>query len=223
MLRSSLLIFAQLHLLVCVFNPLLGNTFRISGGSGVAPFYQFTNENGEIPDFSTLKLIPGQTYKFTSNGISADHPFMIGETYGDMNSTFVTGGPLTGTSGEIVVTIPIGYNGDLYYFCNAHATMVQAFQISDYNSFTLTDGFSYIFLENQHYKVTNPDHQLFISDLVGSNTILNEVFPARYVTSDEYLLFHSIHNSPRQYHYFDPNNLEFNGTIDLIPYLIKAK
>ena len=59
----------------------------------------------------------------------------------------------------------------------------------------------------------------FISDLVGSNTILNEVFPARYVTSDEYLLFHSIHNSPRQYHYFDPNNLEINGTIDLIPYL----
>ena len=99
--------------------------------------------------------------------------------------------------------------------------MSQAFQISNHNDFILTNGFSYTLFDNQYYKLTNPDRELFISDQVGSNSILSEVFPSRQVASDEYLLFHSIYNSPRQYNYFDPHDLDFNGSIQVIPYLSK--
>jgi len=54
---------------------------------------------------------------------------MIGESYGDTNSTLVNGGPLTGSGGKITVTIPSDYNGSLYYFCTNHAGMNQEFTI----------------------------------------------------------------------------------------------
>ena len=69
MLRSSLLILILFHLLACVFNSVQANNFTVSGGSNSPPFYQFTNENNQTLDFSTFRLVPGQTYNFVANGI----------------------------------------------------------------------------------------------------------------------------------------------------------
>ena len=218
MLRSSLLILILFHLLACVFNSVQANNFTVSGGSNSPPFYQFTNENNQPLDFSTFKLVPGQTYNFAANGISADHPFMIGESYNDFDSSLVNGEPLYGVNGEISITIPWDYKGDLVYFCTSHDSMVQAFQISSLKTITLAHGSSFLFFENQYYKLTNSDRDLFISEQVGSNTVMNEVFPSRQVSSGEYLLFHAIHNSPRQFFYFDPNDLDFNGSIEVVSY-----
>ena len=102
----------------------------VSGGSSTAPYYQFYDENGQIPDFSTFKLKSGISYQFISSGISSEHPFMIGESYGDYNSTLVSGGPLTGTTGRITVEIPEDYQGDLFYFCTNHEVMSRQFLIS---------------------------------------------------------------------------------------------
>ncbi len=107
------------------------NTFTVSGGESTSPFYLFTDSNGQTPDFSTFKLIAGQTYKFIADGISNSHPFMIGESYGDMNSSLVTGGPLTGSTGEISISIPVGYQGNLFYFCTNHSGMLASFTLAD--------------------------------------------------------------------------------------------
>ena len=45
---------------------------------------------------------------------------MIGESYGDLASSLVTGGPLNGDGHEITVTIPTDFDGDLYFFCTNH-------------------------------------------------------------------------------------------------------
>ena len=196
------------------------NVYRVSGGDSNPPFYQFTDSSGNMEDFSVVKLIPGHTYKFIADGISTSHPFMIGESQNDMNSSLVTGNPLIDSTGEIVMTIPNGYTGNLFYFCTLHhETMSQVFQIASSNSYTVTNNFSFIFFENQYYKLSNPNHGLFISDAVGSDTILNNVFPSRHITNSEYLLFNPSHNSPRLNYYFDPNDLDFNGTIQVLPYV----
>ena len=102
--------------------------FTVSGGQGTSPFYDFTNSDGQTVVFtSAYKLISGNTYEFVADNVSGTHPFMIGESYGDTTSSLVSGGPLTGTGGKIIVTIPEGYAGDLYYFCTNHSSMVQKF------------------------------------------------------------------------------------------------
>ena len=45
-------------------------------------------------DFASLNLKPGEIYQFMSIELSSSHPFMIGESYGDMDSPMVTGEPL---------------------------------------------------------------------------------------------------------------------------------
>ena len=63
---------------------------------------------------------------------------------------------------------------------------------------------SYQFFENQYYKFTTTNHNLFISDEVNSDANLSEVFPSKHVSSDEYILFNATHGSPRLNYYFDP-------------------
>ena len=105
------------------------SSFTVSGGQSGAPYYQFIDGNGQTPDFTSLLLNPGKSYKFTASGVSNSHPFMIGESYGDMNSSLVNGGPLSGSGGSITVTMPIDFNGSLYYFCTNHSGMFQEFSI----------------------------------------------------------------------------------------------
>jgi len=105
------------------------DTFTVSGGQFSAPYYNFTDGNGQTPDFTTRALKSGKVYVFNASSASIHHPFMIGESYGDTNSTLVNGGPLTGSGGKITVTIPSDYNGSLYYFCTNHAGMNQEFTI----------------------------------------------------------------------------------------------
>ena len=78
---------------------------------------------------------------------------------------------------------------------------------------------SYQFFENQYYKFTTTNRNLFISDEVNSDANLSEVFPSKHISSDEYILFNATHSSPRLNYYFDPDNLDFNGSIEVIPYL----
>ena len=78
---------------------------------------------------------------------------------------------------------------------------------------------SYQFFENQYYKFTTTSRNLFISGQVNSDANLSEVFPSRQVSSNEYLLFNASNNSPRMNYYFDPDDLDFNGSIAVIPYL----
>jgi len=103
--------------------------FTVSGGQFSAPYYNFTDGNGQTPDFTSRALKSGKVYVFNASSASIHHPFMIGESYGDTNSTLVNGGPLTGSGGKITVTIPSDYNGSLYYFCTNHAGMNQEFTI----------------------------------------------------------------------------------------------
>ena len=105
------------------------DTFTVSGGQFSAPYYNFTDGNGQTPDFTSRALKSGKVYVFNASSASIHHPFMIGESYGDTNSTLVNGGPLTGSGGKITVTIPSDYNGSLYYFCTNHAGMNQEFTI----------------------------------------------------------------------------------------------
>ena len=78
-------------------------------------------------------MIPGETYEFKADGVSGSHPFMIGESVGDMSSPFVNGGPLTSDAGSIILEIPSDYLGDFYYFCTAHGSMAAPFQITALN------------------------------------------------------------------------------------------
>ncbi|MDB3959072.1 SUMF1/EgtB/PvdO family nonheme iron enzyme, partial [Opitutales bacterium] len=103
--------------------------FTVSGGQGSSPYYVFTDGNGQTPNFSTQSLYLGETYTFTASGISGSHPFMIGESYGDMDSSLVSGGPLTGTGGSISVSIPSGFSGTLNYFCTNHSGMNDSFNV----------------------------------------------------------------------------------------------
>ena len=105
------------------------STFTVSGGQFGLPYYNFTDGNGNTPDFASRLLFPGEIYHFTDVGVSGSHPFMIGESYGDTTSSLVSGGPLNGSGGTITVTIPSDFNGSLYYFCTNHASMVQEFKV----------------------------------------------------------------------------------------------
>ena len=105
------------------------SVFVVSGGHFGAPYYEFTNGLGEEVDFSSLYLKPGEIYQFMSIELSTSHPFMIGESYGDMDSPMVSGEPLSVDWDELTVTIPFGFSGDLYYFCTNHSGMIQEFKV----------------------------------------------------------------------------------------------
>ena len=61
---------------------------------------------------------------FTGSNVSGNHPFMIGESYGDMNSNHVFG-PLNSSNNgsKITVVIPNNFNGSLWFFCTNHSGM----------------------------------------------------------------------------------------------------
>ena len=108
---------------LCSFLPAClyaGESYSVSGGGFSAPYFTFTDSDGQTPDFSTQPLYRGETYEFNASGVSTSHPFMIGESYGDMDSNLVSGGPLSGTGGSISVSIPSDFVGALTYFCTLH-------------------------------------------------------------------------------------------------------
>ena len=133
--------------LVVIFLPVglcAAESFSVSGGGFSAPYFTFTDSDSQTPDFTTQPLYRGETYEFNATGVSGSHPFMIGESYGDTSSSLVSGGPLTGSSGTITVTIPSDFNGSLYYFCTNHSSMIQEFTITTPNhvveSFSVSGG-----------------------------------------------------------------------------------
>lgn len=77
---------------------------------------------------------------------------------------------------------------------------------------------SLLFFENQYYKITRTNGELYISLQVGDMNVSEEVFPTRASSSNEYTFFQPTSNSPRQFTYFDPNNHGYNGSISIIPY-----
>jgi hypothetical protein len=105
--------------------------FKVSGGGLGSPFYNFIFQHpyGNEITTSSLRLVPGLTYTFTADGISASHPFSIGPSYGNTSLGWVSGSALTGSSGTITVDVPSDYSGDLYYFCKHHTSMMSEIQI----------------------------------------------------------------------------------------------
>lgn len=128
--------------------------FSVRGGTTESPFYQFTNSFGEVPDFDSIKLYRGSTYTFKSMDVSTSHPFMIGESNGDLISELVQGGPLSEDDGNITLTIPSDFEGKLFYFCSDHSSMVYEFAIDDPPStFSTVEGIS----ENTHLSFLSED------------------------------------------------------------------
>jgi hypothetical protein len=129
----------------------LGSVFSVSGGSFSHPFYQFVDGNGLAVDFSSHQLSRGEIYEFKADGVLNSHPFMIGESNGDLSSSLVSGGPLTGSLGSIFLTIPSDFSGSLYYFCTAHTSMVApiGFNTGNQAPMNLTHLSALSVLENQ--------------------------------------------------------------------------
>jgi uncharacterized Fe-S cluster-containing radical SAM superfamily protein len=129
----------------------LGSVFSVSGGSFSHPFYQFVDGNGLAVDFSSHQLSRGEIYEFKADGVLNSHPFMIGESNGDLSSSLVSGGPLTGSLGSIFLTIPSDFSGSLYYFCTAHTSMVApiGFNMGNQAPMNLTHLSALSVLENQ--------------------------------------------------------------------------
>ena len=103
----------------------------VSGGDFASPFYEFNNSDGESIDITTKKFYRGSTYLFQDQGVNSTHPFMIGESWGDTNSSLVTGDPLNGSGGQISLFIPVDYNESLYYFCTNHNSMLMPLILAD--------------------------------------------------------------------------------------------
>ncbi|MDA8775855.1 right-handed parallel beta-helix repeat-containing protein, partial [Opitutales bacterium] len=108
-------------------------TFTVSGGQSFSPFFTITDPTGAVVDFSTYALQRGATYFFVASNISSSHPFMIGESIGNLSSSLVNGGPLTSSSHgqKITLVIPSEFAGQLFYFCTIHSGMNRFFVLSN--------------------------------------------------------------------------------------------
>ncbi len=104
---------------------------KVSGGDFASPFYEFNDSHGSPLALDTKVFFRGSTYVFQDAGVSASHPFMIGQSWGDTNSSLVTGGPLNGSGGQVSLSIPMDFNGSLYYFCTNHTSMIAPLIIGD--------------------------------------------------------------------------------------------
>jgi hypothetical protein len=111
----------------------------VKDGNTSSPYYNFIVDNNPV-DISTYHFQRGETYVFMAWGVSPNHPFMIGEANGDMNSTDVfhypaaNGGtpvPLTYTNGNLAITIPSNYSGDLVYFSTTDSSVHYYLSIVD--------------------------------------------------------------------------------------------
>ena len=104
---------------------------------------------------SPIKLSAGKTYKFEADGINTNHPFMIGESTGNMDSLIVDGNPITGSIGEIIVAIPDGYQDELFYFSANDSTLTKTFDINETDVRTLGE-ISKVAVSNRGYGYTHP-------------------------------------------------------------------
>ena len=80
----------------------LGSVFSVSGGSFSSPYYQFTDGNGQVVDFSSFLFNRGEVYEFKAAGISNSHPFMIGESNGDTSSLYCIRKSINWESGKYI-------------------------------------------------------------------------------------------------------------------------
>ena len=103
----------------------------VHGGYSSSPYYDFNNSNGMHIDIASKVFFRGSSYIFEDNGVNSSHPFMVGESYGDTNSPIVSGGPLNGSGGQITLSIPLDFNGSLYYFCMNHGSMIAPLILGD--------------------------------------------------------------------------------------------
>ena len=117
----------RIWLLPILFCTLCGNLraqewLMVRDGNTSSPYYTFETQQQVPIDISTYGFQRGQSYAFLPQGVSPNHPFMIGEHNGDLNSSLlsVVGGgtvtPLIYTTSNLMITIPSNYSGDLVYF-----------------------------------------------------------------------------------------------------------
>ena len=118
-------------------NPIV---IKVSGGSFSAPYYDFTDSNGNSIDIYNggFGFMRGQTYVFEADGIASNHPFRV---YSDGSYSQ----SISGSTSTITVTIPADHStatGDLFYDCAVHSAMKGNMQIlnaaidgSDYDFF----------------------------------------------------------------------------------------
>ena len=95
-------------------------------------YFEPIGDQGNAVDLSTYEFLPGHTYHFIDYGVSASHPFMIGEEYGDMDFASVQGGPLNGTLGDVLtLSVPHDFDGNLSVFCTNHSNMEQELTVGE--------------------------------------------------------------------------------------------
>ena len=70
---------------------------------------------------------------FVNGGVSINHPFMLGESYNQLNSSLVFGNTLNSSNSgsKITLVIPSDFNGTMFFFCTAHSGMQQQLLIDD--------------------------------------------------------------------------------------------
>ncbi len=112
---------------------------KVSGGSFSAPYYDFTDANGNAIDIynGDFGFMRGQTYVFEADGIASNHPFRV---YSDGSYSQ----SISGSSSSITVSIPTGHSttaGDLFYDCALHSAMKGDMQILN----AAVDGTNYDF------------------------------------------------------------------------------
>ncbi|MDC0647059.1 hypothetical protein OAP38_04865 [Opitutales bacterium] len=112
-----------------------GGEFSYESDSSSIAFtanFEPIGDQGNAVDLSTYEFLPGHTYHFIDYGVSASHPFMIGEEYGDMDFVSVQGGPLNGTLGDVLtLSVPHDFDGNLSVFCTNHSNMEQELTVGE--------------------------------------------------------------------------------------------
>ncbi|MEJ6523213.1 MAG: hypothetical protein QNL65_03480, partial [Opitutales bacterium] len=132
----------RVWLLPILFCTLCGNLraqewLTVEDGNTSSPYYTFETQQQVPIDISTYGFQRGQSYAFLPQGVSPNHPFMIGEHNGDLNSSLlsVVGGgtvtPLTYNTSNLMITIPGNYSGDLVYFSTTDTSVHYYLSIVD--------------------------------------------------------------------------------------------
>ena len=200
-------------------------SYSVSGGQGNAPYYTFSDNSNQTPDFSTLTLYRGETLQFTDMGVSSTHPFMIGESSEDDSLSFITGGPLNGSGGVITVTIPADFDSTLYYFCTNHAAMIQEFNVkssiradknykffnfdwNDTSNSFMTNEVAFprirVFSGNNYIFINDSAESLRISDNLDNQSLTGStVFNNDAIGPENYLVFSpKIEHSNTTFYYY---------------------